>query len=61
MGYKFRLLWKSGRVAYCICLENRRACEGSVGSNPTSSDAKTTKFLVVFLFTTISRNGEILN
>jgi putative transposase len=30
--------WKSGRVAECVCLENRRPLTGSVGSNPTSSD-----------------------
>ena len=28
---------KSGRAAYCGCLENSSRCEPTVGSNPTSS------------------------
>ena len=31
-------LRKSGRVAECACLENRKPREGFVGSNPTSSE-----------------------
>src|SRR3989344_1828343 len=31
---------KSGRVADCACLENRKPCKGLVGSNPTSSECK---------------------
>ncbi len=39
-GYKISLadIWKSGRVAECVCLENRSPFTGTVGSNPTSSD-----------------------
>ena len=33
-GYYLR---KSGRVAECVCLENRSPFTGTVGSNPTSS------------------------
>ncbi len=29
--------WRGGRVVYGSGLENRRTCEGTVGSNPTLS------------------------
>lgn len=31
-------LWKSGRVADCVCLENRFTFTGDGGSNPSSSE-----------------------
>lgn len=35
--YLIKPIWRSARAVYWSGLENRRTCERTVGSNPTSS------------------------
>lgn len=37
LPYSLFFSWKSGRVADCVCLENRFTSNGDEGSNPSSS------------------------
>ncbi len=46
--YAIQRQWRGGRVVYGSGLENRRACKGTVGSNPTLSAIPSTG-IAVFL------------